>query len=295
MDAHDRLRRTRLYCPGNSPAMVQNAGIYGADSIIFDLEDSVAVTEKDAARNLVRNALMSLNFGRSERTVRINSPDTPYFTEDLRAIVPARPDAIVLPKAETAEGIEEVSEQIGKLEEEFGIESGSIAIMPIIESARGVLNAEKIATAPRVVAISPGGEDLTADLGVERTRDGEELAYIKSRLALAASAAKIQVLDTVFSAVTDEEGLIAATKRSIQMGFHGKAVIHPTQIGPVHDAFMPSDSDIYKARKVVQAYDQAMAAGQGVISVDGKMIDVPVYNRMKRILQRAAAGGVITR
>ncbi|MHA1631149.1 MAG: HpcH/HpaI aldolase/citrate lyase family protein [Candidatus Heimdallarchaeota archaeon] len=285
----DRLRRTRLYIPGNHPAMIQNAEIYGADSLIFDLEDSIPLTEKDTARILVRNAIQALNFGRSEVTVRINGINTPFLEKDLEAIVPTKPDGLLLPKAETEEDILFLHERITELEKKHGLPVGKIRIMPIIETALGVVNVEKIVAAPRIAAVGIGGEDLTADIGAIRTPDGRELEYISSKIIVACAAYHIQAIDTVFADINDQEGLFQATKRAISRGFQGKSVIHPSQIEVVHRAFMPSEEEIEKAKRIVKAYRESLKKGLGAVSVDGRMIDLPVVMRAERILKRAKA------
>lgn len=286
----DRLRRTRLYIPGNHPAMIQNAEIYGADSLIFDLEDSIPLTEKDTARILVRNAIQSLNFGRSEVTVRINGINTPFLEKDLEAIVPTKPDGLLLPKAETEEDILFLHERITELEKKHGLPIGKIRIMPIIETALGVVNVEKIVAAPRIAAVGIGGEDLTADIGATRTPEGRELEYISSKIIVACAAYQVQAIDTVFADINDQEGLFQATKRAISRGFQGKSIIHPSQIEVVHRAFMPSEVEIEKAKRIVKAYRESLKKGLGAVSVDGRMIDLPVVMRAERILKRAKAG-----
>ncbi|MFW9924932.1 MAG: HpcH/HpaI aldolase/citrate lyase family protein [Candidatus Thorarchaeota archaeon] len=288
-EAKERLRRTRLYIPGNNPGMVQNALIYGADSLIFDLEDSISIAEKDSARMLIRNALIDLDFGECEITIRINAIDTQYFIKDMEAIIPTKPDGILLPKTETKEDLLKVDEIITKIEKENNFPIGSVKIMPIIESALGVLNIETIASAPRVVAIGLGGEDLTADIGAKRTKTGKELEYISSKLIIACAAYKIQAIDTVYTDVNDLEGLYQATLQAIELGFQGKSVIHPSQIEIVHQAFTPSENEIEKAEKIVKAYQDAKKKGLGVISVDGRMVDLPVVRRSERILKYAKA------
>ncbi len=289
-DKDDRLRRTRLYIPGNHPAMIQNAEIYGADSLIFDLEDSIPLTEKDTARILVRNAIQSLNFGRSEVTVRINGINTPFLEKDLEAIVPTKPDGLLLPKAETEEDILFLHERITELEKKHGLPIGKIRIMPIIETALGVVNVEKIVAAPRIAAVGIGGEDLTADIGATRTPEGRELEYISSKIIVACAAYQVQAIDTVFADINDQEGLFQATKRAISRGFQGKSIIHPSQIEVVHRAFMPSEVEIEKAKRIVKAYRESLKKGLGAVSVDGRMIDLPVVMRAERILKRAKAG-----
>jgi len=281
------LRRTRLYIPGNNPAMVQNAMIYGADSLIFDLEDSIPIAEKDAARILVRNALQTLDFEDSEVTVRINSLDTELYDDDLKAIAHKKLDGILLPKTETLEEILFLDNLLTVLEEERNLSQNKIKLMPIIESAIGVLNVEQIASGPRVVAIGLGGEDLSADIGLRRTKDGRELEYISSKIIIACAANKIQAIDTVYVDVNDTEGLYNLTLKAINMGFQGKSVIHPSQIEPVHRAFMPTKEEITKAKRIIKAYKEAIKKGSGAISVDGRMVDLPVVRRSERILKRA--------
>lgn len=285
----NRLRRTRLYIPGNNPAMIQNAVVYGADSLIFDLEDSISLDEKDSARHLVRNALLTLDFEESEVTVRINSLDTEYFIKDLEAIVPTKPDGLLLPKTQLFDELIRVDDLISEIEEKSNIPIGTVKLMPIIESAKGVLNVEKIVEAPRVVALGLGGEDLVADIGAKRTKHGKELEYISSKIILACAANKIQAIDTVFTDVNDTEGLYEATLRAIEIGFQGKSVIHPSQIEHVHRAFSPSQEEIDRAKRIVKAYKDAKKKGLGVISVDGRMVDLPVVRRSEKILKWAEA------
>lgn len=285
-----KIRRTRLYIPGNNPAMIRNAPLFGADQVIFDLEDSVAVNQKNAARLLVRNALREIDFSEIETTVRINPVDSKFFDNDLKEIIPVKPYAIVIPKAEDHKQMHELSDRMAIIEEKNDILMGTIKLMPIIESARGVIQAEKIASScDRIVGISPGGEDLTADLGAERTVEGEELLYIRSKLLLAARAAGIQCYDTVYGNVRDNEGLMHQTKRIVRLGYDGKACIHPNQVDIIHQAFMPTEVEIQRAQRVVNAYKTAQEEGIGVICLDNRMIDVPVVKKSERILRRAAA------
>ncbi|NHJ85770.1 MAG: CoA ester lyase [Asgard group archaeon] len=285
-----RIRRSRLYIPGNNPAMIRNAPLFGADQVIFDLEDGVAVNQKDSARILVRNALKEIDFSGTEVTVRINSLDTKFFDDDINEIVPAKPYAITMPKADDEKQLLEICDRINVIEERNGIPIGTIKLMPIIESAGGILRAERIALASdRIVGISPGGEDLTADIGAERTTEGEELLYIRSKLVLAARAAGVQVYDTVYTDIRDLEGLFNQTKRIVRLGFDGKACIHPAQIETIHRAFMPTEAEIEHAERIIEAYRLAQEQGKGVICVDDKMIDVPVVKRSERILKRAEA------
>jgi citrate lyase subunit beta / citryl-CoA lyase len=282
-----RLRRSMLYIPGNNPAMLQNGGVYGADSVLLDLEDAVSIHQKDAARALVRNALMFVDFGDIEVTVRINPLTSPFGRADLEEIVPLRPDAIRVPKIESPEQIVEVERIVAEIEARAGVKE-PIRIHPMIETALGVESAFMIARASkRIDAITMGGQDLTADMGVAKTKRGGELNYARERLVMAAKACKIGVLDTVFADVNDTDGLIAETRMVKELGFDGKAVINPRQIEPVHSVFAPTADEISLAKKIVAAMEEAERKGLGVISVDGNMIDAPVVARATKILELA--------
>ncbi|VBB05255.1 Hypothetical protein LUCI_0462 [Lucifera butyrica] len=286
-----KLRRTMMFVPGNNPGMVQNAGIYGADTLIFDLEDSVAITEKDAARNLVESAIQSIQYP-CEIAVRINHISTPFGHADLASVLSVKPDLIRLPKAETAAEIQEIDAMITEAERKYGFPAGSIRMMAAIETAKGLMNAYQIASAsPRMVAIAIGGEDFIADLKTSRSKDGRELFAARGQLVLAARAAGINAIDTVFSDVNDEETFINEVKLIKQMGFDGKSVVNPRQIKLVHQVFSPTDKEIEKAEAIVAAYQEALARNSGVISLNGKMIDLPVVARAERVLSYAQATG----
>lgn len=288
-----KLRRTMLFVPGNNPAMLNDAHIYRPDSIILDLEDSVSPQEKDAARFLVFYALKTLDYGETETVVRVNGLRTPYGREDLEAIVRARPAAIRLPKVETEEDIISADLIIGEIEKKAGLESGSVKIIAAIESALGVMNAYRIAVAsPRMSALALGGEDFITDLKAVRTREGKELFLARSMVLLAARAAKLDAIDTVFSNVADEEGFKQEVKYIKELGFDGKSVIHPGQISLVHEIFRPTDKEIAEAERIVAASRKAEAAGSGVVALDGKMIDAPVVERAHRVLSLAGAAGI---
>jgi len=282
-----RLRRTLLYIPGNNPAMLNNAGIFGADVIVLDLEDAVAPNEKDAARRLVAGALEQLAFlnpAGAEIMVRINGIDTPFARDDLEAIVPVAPNSIRLPKAQSKETVLEIAALLEKLEKAASIDC-PIEISPILETALGVSNAREIATAhPRVTALSFGAEDFTRDLGTSRSKAGTELAHARGAMVLAAKAADIQALDTVFADINDEEGLRAETAAIKQFGFDGKSVIHPRQIAPIHEIFNPTAEEIEMAQAIEAALAEAEKKGSGVASLNGRMIDAPVVKKARRIL-----------
>ncbi|UCC75149.1 MAG: citrate lyase ACP [Gemmatimonadota bacterium] len=287
----DRLRRSRLYLPGNQPKLMINAGLHHPDGIILDLEDSVHPDEKDTARLIVRNALRSVDFAGAERMVRINQ--LPLGFEDLKAIVPEGPDLILIPKVEEAGQVEEVDERIRGVRAKDG-DGHPIWLMPILESALGIENAFAVARAAEtVVALTIGLEDYTADLGVVKTKEGDESLYARTRLVNAARGAGIQAIDSVYGDVGDTEGLTAWARRSRALGFEGMGCIHPRQIQPIHDAFAPSSEEIEKALRIVSAFDEAQAAGLGVVRLGTKMIDPPVVLRAQRLVKNARRMGLI--
>jgi citrate lyase subunit beta/citryl-CoA lyase len=289
--AKDRIRRSRLYLPGNEPKFAINAGLHEPDGVILDLEDSVHPGEKDAARIMVRNALLEVRFGLAERMVRINQGE--LGLEDLEQIVPAEPDLILLPKVETSAQVKRVQAKIDEIRE--GRESGTpIWLMPILESAQGVENAVHIALAsPNVVALTIGLEDYTADLGVVKTKEGDETLWARSRLVNAARAAGVQAIDSVYGDVGDEGGLLAWGQRSRAMGFQGMGCIHPRQIRVIHKAFSPSQVELDKALRIVEAFEEAEGKGLGVVSLGTKMIDRPVVLRAIKLVEQARATGML--
>ncbi len=287
----ERLRRSRLYLPGNEPKFFINAGLHGPDGIILDLEDSVAPSEKEAARFMVRNALRSVDFYGAERMVRINQ--IPAGIEDLKYIVPHNVHVILIPKCESAGQIEEVENEVKRLKDRDKI-SGDIYFMPIIESALGVIKAFEIASASQYnCALAIGLEDYTADIGTQRTNEGKESLFARSMLINAAKAAGIQAVDTVFSDVSDAEGLKQSVLEAKALGFEGKGCIHPRQIRTVHEAFAPSPEEIEKAKKIVSAYEEAESTGLGVVSLGSKMIDAPVVKKAHRIIKLAVLNNLI--
>lgn len=288
-----RLRRTMLYVPGNNPGMIKDVHIYGSDSIMFDLEDSVSLQEKDAARYLVYHALKTIDYGDVETVVRINGLDTEFGLDDLEAIVRAKPDIIRLPKTETAQDIQDVEGEIARIERESGIPEGTVKIMAAVESALGIINAYAIATASkRLVGIAIGAEDFVTDLKTTRSLEGIELLMARSQLVIAARAAGIDALDTVFSDVNDEEGFRNEVKLIKQLGFDGKSIINPRQIAVVHEVFTPSRKDIDKALSIMEAIQVAESKGSGVISLNGKMIDKPIVERARHVIELAKASRV---
>lgn len=289
----DRMRRSRLYLPGNEPKFYSNAGLHKPDGIILDLEDSVSPSEKDSARYLVRNALCSVDFYCAERMVRINQ--LPMGLNDLRFVVPHNVHVILIPKCESAITVKDVEEEINMIKAMNNI-SAEIYLMPIIESALGVVKSYEIATASdKVCALAVGLEDYTADLGVERTNEGKESLYARSTVVNSAKAAGVQAIDTVFSDVDDVEGLRASVLEAKALGFEGKGCIHPCQIQVVHDAFAPTEKEIEKAKKIVLAFSEAEKNGLGVVSLGSKMIDAPVVKRAQHTIKLAILNGLLNK
>jgi len=284
----DALRRSRLYLPGNSPKLMLNAGLHGADAIILDLEDSVHPDEKDSARILVRNALRTINFHGAEKMVRINQ--LPLGFEDIKEVINENVHVILIPKCESKQQVLDVNESIDELNKT----ESPVYLMPIIESAKGVLHAYEIASASdNIVALTLGLEDYTADIGVTRSKSEAECFFAKSMVVNAAKAAGVQAIDTVFSDVNDMEGLFKNVKQAKAMGFDGKGCIHPRQIRVIHKAFLPTEQELAKAQNIVEAYNTAKKEGKGVVSLGSKMIDAPVVKQAQHVLKMAKIGGMI--
>lgn len=276
--------------PGSEPKYFINAALHGADAIILDLEDSVHASEKDAARLLVRNALRAVDFLQCERMVRINQ--LPLGLEDLDEIVPESPDLILIPKVENPGQILEATTRIAHIKADYGI-TRPIWIMPILESALGIENAFGIAQASdKIVALTIGLEDYTADLGVVKTSTGAESLYARQHVVNAAHAAGVQAIDSVYGDVGDLEGLRAWGLNSRALGFEGMGCVHPLQIAVIHEAFAPTSAEIERARKIVAAYNEAQQKGLGVVSLGSKMIDPPVVQRALKLMARAQAMGL---
>lgn len=288
----DRFRFSRLYLPGNTPGIMINAGLHSADGIILDLEDSVAPGRKDEARILVRNALRQLNFNGAERMVRINQGERGM--KDLDVVVPHNVNLVLIPKCEDAGTVKNVDERISEIRAGSGL-SNPVFLMPIIETALGVEMAFEIArSATSVVAIAVGLEDLTADMGVARTREGTETFYARTRIVNAAKAAGIQPIDSVFSDVGDMEALHQNVLTSKALGFEGMGCIHPRQIPVIRKGFAPSPEEIEKARRIVVAFEDARSKGLGVVALGSKMIDPPVVARAYKIIHLAVRLGLVS-
>jgi citrate lyase subunit beta/citryl-CoA lyase len=286
----DLDRTSRLYLPGNNPKLMINAGIYGCNAVILDLEDSVAPAKKFEARFLVRNALRSINFYGAERMVRINQ--LPAGLEDLGFVVPHAVNLILIPKCDNASQVLAVDKAISGI---LGHKNESIHLMPIIENASGVMNAFEIARASEnVVALAIGLEDYTADIGVQRTAEGRESFFARSMVVNAAKAAGIQAIDSVFSDVDDMDALVRTALESKAMGFTGMGCIHPRQIPFIQQAFLPAQAEIERAGKIVIAFEKAEKEGLGVVALDSKMIDPPVVKRALIIMDKAVQAGMVS-
>jgi len=280
----DRNRFSRLYLPGNTPSLSINAGIHKPDGIILDLEDAVAPAKKVEARFLVRNLLRGIDFYGAERMVRINQ--VPKGLDDLDFVVPHNVNLILLPKCESADQVKLINERIASLKARTN-STQPVWIMPIIESALGVLKAFEIAQSGNVVAMAIGLEDYTADLGTKRTQEGTESFFARSMVVNACKACGIQAIDSVFSDVADMEGLKQNVIRSKALGFDGMGCIHPRQIRVIHENYAPDPAEIEKAMKIVNAFIIATEKGLGVVSLGTKMIDPPVVKRAQKVIDLA--------
>ena len=281
-------RRTMLFVPGNNPGMLQSAPVLGADSVIFDLEDAVAMSEKDAARDLVCSALRAVQFEGTEIVVRINALDSPYWKQDVADVIAAGVDCILVPKCSTAHDVHDVAAVIAQEEKRNALAAGSIVIMPLLEGALGVENAFSIANADkRVSSLFFGAEDFCADMGAQRTATGEEIQFARGRIVLAAKAAHIGAIDTPFTNVDDYAGVQRDSELGRQMGFDGKAVISPQHVRIVNRVFTPTEKEIAWAERVKAAMEKGAAEGKGAVSLDGNMIDGPIVKRALDTLRKA--------
>jgi len=285
--------RSMLFLPGNNPNMLINGSVLGADAVIFDLEDAVSPAEKDAARVLVRNTLRYMDFTGCQRIVRINSTDTAYWKADLDAILPEKPDLILLPKTGTARDALTADAYITELEEKLGLPKNSVGLMPLIETALGVENAFAIASScERIFALFLGAEDLTADLRCKRTKEGREIEYARTRLVVAARAADVEVYDTPFTDVNDDAGIWTDAELAKALGFTGKASISPRHLEAINQTFSPTLAEIDYAYEVLEAIEMAKAQGKGAIALRGKMIDAPIVARAQRTIEMAEQLGL---
>ncbi len=289
-----RVRRALLYMPGDDRRKIEKAATLGVDCVCMDVEDGTALNRKQAARETIAGALRQVDFGRSERLVRINPIGSGLENDDLAATLGGRPDGYVLPKVESAESIEWLCWRLTEAEQAHGWPIGSIRVLAIVETARGIVNLREIAHCDRRVAgLIFGAEDLAGDIGATRTRDGKEVFYARSALVTYAAAFDLQAIDMVFVDLTDVEGLARESLEGAQMGFTGKQIIHPNQVEPVQAAFTPSEDAVAHARQVVEAFEAHQAGGAGAFALDGKMVDMPIVKTARRVLDKARAAGKV--
>jgi citrate lyase subunit beta-like protein len=288
MDKTERVRRAVLFTPGDSLRKIEKGAMLGVDSLILDLEDGVAASRKAEARQTIIQALGQVDFGRSERLVRINPFESGAGREELEAILPFRPDGIVIPKVDKPEQVQEVSTFIGAMEQHHGWEPGAIRLLVFIESAWSLINLKEIAGSdPRLDGLILGGEDLASNLGATRTRSNAEIFYARSVIVTYAAAFELQAIDTVFVDLQDIDGLIAEAEQAQRLGFTGKLAVHPGQVEPITAAFTPSDAAIARAHRLVEAFHAHQASGKGVFALDGNMVDMPMLRAANRVLARA--------
>lgn len=288
--------RSLLFLPGNNPNMLINADSLGADSVIFDLEDAVSPDEKDAARILVRNTMKYMDFKGLKTVVRINSVDTDFWKKDIDTVLPCCPDFILLPKTSSADDVFILNEYMSEFEEKNSFVKGSTSVIALIETALGVENAFSIATSSkRVKGLFLGAEDLTADLGCERTKEGREIEYSRGLLVVAAKAAGIDAYDTPFTDVNDDEGAYADAKVAKGFGFTGKASISPRHVEIINSVFSPKPEEIDYAYQVLETIELAKQQGKGAVSLKGKMIDAPIVERAKKTIAMAETLGISRR
>ncbi len=289
-----RARRALLYTPGDDPHKVRKAAALEVDCVCLDLEDGVAINQKDNARNTIVELLPELDFGNSERLVRINPVGSEFIHADLETIYPIHPDGFVLPKVQSGDQVQWVAERITEYESRSNHPAGTIKLIAIVESAKGIINLKEICgSCSRLEALIFGAEDLAADLGAERSRSGWEIFYARSAVVTYAVAFGLQAIDLVNINFKDLNSLRVSARMGMKMGYTGKQVIHPDQVQPTQEIFTPSEEQINKAKDILDAYNRHQDSGQGAFAMNGKMIDAPIVKSAQSILQRARAAGKV--
>jgi citrate lyase beta subunit len=281
-------RRALLYMPGDNWKMIAKSITLGVDCVCMDMEDGAAVKKKSEARATTAKALRELDFGASERLARINAVGSGLETDDIEAVLPNRPDGIVIPKVESFEQVEWASRIIEAAELKYGWRVNSIRVLIGVETAKGILNLKEIAAHPRLDAIIFGGEDFAASIGATRTKEAVELLYARQAVVVACAAYGLQAIDIVTIDYKDIESLRAEAEFGARLGYSGKQIIHPAQVEPVQTAFTPSGEAVAYARRVVETFEANQKEGKGAYSLDGKMIDMPLFKSAQRVLERAA-------
>lgn len=287
------LRRSLLYIPGHNPRFVEKANKTEADAVILDLQESVPDSDKDKAREIVKNVLMNEDFGQIEKIVRINLLDSEYVEDDIKAMVEARPDALIIPKTHSEMEINRVEELLSKYEQEFK-KDGKIRLIPLIESAKGVFFIKEILlSTDRIAAICFGREDLYADTGAVITEDEHEMLYIKSQLVLAAATFGVDAIDSPYLYIKDPDAVEKHARRASILGFSGAQAIHPSQIPPINRAFLPSQEDLEEALEITSGFKKSLEMNQPIYVYKGKMMDVPIVEIYEKIIEKAKKGGMI--
>lgn len=289
-----RIRRSVLYMPGDSLKKITKATQLDVDSIVMDLEDGVALNNKQAGRETIVEAFNTLDFGRRERLVRINPFDSPFAQDDLDKTIGVKPDGYVIPKVESAADLQQVDTFLEQAEQTNGWEVGSIKLLAIIETARGVFHLPQIVTASkRLSALMFGSEDLAGDMGALRTPEGMEILYARSAVVLAAAAYKLDAIDTVYPDFRDHEGLKRESLFAKQLGYCGKMAIHPGQVPIMNDVFVPTPEEIDYAQRLIAANDQHQSEGTGAFAFEGKMVDMPMIRSAQKVIQQATQAGIL--
>jgi citrate lyase beta subunit len=287
------IRRALLFMPGDDRRKIEKGASSGVDSIIMDIEDGVALNRKTIARATVNAALSEVEFGRTERLVRINPVSAPLWEDDLTGTIDGRPDGYVLPKVESGDDVRRVSGWLAEAESARGWMVGALRLLVILETARGFVNLGSIAGSDaRLDGLIFGAEDLAGDIGATRTPEGWEVFYARSALVIHAKACGLQAIDTPFVDLADLEGLTGQTRLALNMGYTGKLAIHPRQIEPIQQVFTPTGDEIRRARRLIQAHEIHQASGAGVFELDGKMVDMPMVRAAEAVLARARAAGI---
>lgn len=286
-------RRALLYMPGDNWKMITKSITLGVDCICMDMEDGTAISKKDEARATIARALQELDFGKSEKLARVNSVGSGWEKDDIEAVLPYRPDGIVIPKVESFEQVEWASQIIEAAELKYGWQVNSIRVVIGVETAKGILNLKEIAAHPRLDAIIFGGEDFAASIGAIRTKDATELLYARQAVVVACAANDLQAIDIVTIDYKDIEALRVESKFGARLGYSGKQIIHPAQVEPVQTAFTPGDEAITYARRIIETFEASQEEGKGAYSLDGKMIDMPLLKNAQKVLERARAAGKI--
>lgn len=288
-----RSRRALLYMPGDNWKMITKSVTIGVDSICMDMEDGTAITQKAEARATIARALQELDFGRSEKLARINSIGSGWEKDDIDAVLPYRPDGIVIPKVESFEHVDWANRIIEAAELKYGWPINSISILIGVETAKGIMNLKEIAAHPRFAlrGIIFGGEDFAASIGATRTKEATELLYARQAVAVARAANDLQAIDIVTIDYKDIEALRIESEFGARLGYSGKQIIHPAQVEPAQTAFTPNDEAIAHAKRIVETFEASQKEGKGAYSLDGKMIDMPLLKSAQKVLERARAAG----